>query len=170
VVTSPYWTGITAAAMFDVVREMGLEGLICKRATSVYQPGRRSHNWIKSVVRQRAPMVIGGWVPGRAGDIGSVLVGAHDDNGVLSYCGQVGFGLSGPMRRTLTDAFAGLHCEHSPFADLPAAEGAHWLTPTVVVSVDYRDFNGRLRHPSLKGTIGMDPATVTLPRPGEFAT
>jgi bifunctional non-homologous end joining protein LigD len=47
VMTSPYWTGITAAAMFDVVRDMGLEGLVCKRATSVYQPGRRSQAWIK---------------------------------------------------------------------------------------------------------------------------
>jgi bifunctional non-homologous end joining protein LigD len=59
VMTSPYWTGISAAAMFDIVREMGLEGLVCKRATSVYQPGRRSQAWIKSVVRYRSAMVVG---------------------------------------------------------------------------------------------------------------
>lgn len=166
VITSPYWTGISGAAMFDVVRDMGLEGVICKRATSVYQPGRRSQSWIKSVVRHRAPMVVGGWVAGRTGGIGSLLVGAHDHVGDLVYCGQVGFGLSAQLRETLTQRFSRLCREGSPFADAPAVDGAQWLTPGVVVKVDYREFTGRLRHPSLKGVADMKPGDVTLPGPG----
>jgi bifunctional non-homologous end joining protein LigD len=100
--TSPYWTGIGSAAMFDVAKEMGLEGVVCKRASSVYLPGRRSQAWIKSVVRHRAPMVVGGWVAGRAGSVGSLLVGAYNDAGELSYCGHVGFGMTTQLRRELT--------------------------------------------------------------------
>jgi bifunctional non-homologous end joining protein LigD len=161
--TSPYWTDIGAAAMFDVVRDMGLEGVVCKRATSVYQPGRRSQNWIKSVVRQHAPLVVGGWVPGRTGHIGSLLVGGHDDAGALMYCGQVGFGFSTPMRNTLTDRFVGLDCRRSPFANMAHFDGAQWVTPSIVVNIDYREFTSRLRHPSLKGVAQVEPRSVRVP-------
>ncbi|MBP1820957.1 hypothetical protein [Mycobacterium sp. OAE908] len=80
------------------VRSAGLEGLVCKRASSTYQPGRRSNVWIKSVVRHRAPMVVGGWVAGRSGTLGSLLVGAHDAVGQFVYCGHVGFGFTGQLR------------------------------------------------------------------------
>src|SRR5215208_477924 len=149
--------------MFDIVREMGLEGLVCKRATSVYQPGKRSQAWIKSVVRYRSAMVVGGWVPGRAGTVGSLLVGGHNGAGALVYCGQVGFGLSAKMRETLAAKFDEASCEHSPFGDLQAVDGVRWLTPSVVVNVDYREFNGRLRHPSLKGLSEVEPSSVSLP-------
>jgi len=164
VMTSPFWTGIEAAAMFDVVREMGLEGILCKRATSVYQPGRRSQAWIKSVVRHHAPMVVGGWAPGRGGGVGSLLVGGHDDVGALVYCGQVAFGLSAQTRRTLVARFADLGCQTSPFGEMEKVGSARWLTPTLVVNVDYREFRGcRLRHPSLKGLADLDPQLVGIP-------
>ena len=63
-ITSPYWTDISAVAMFDVARELALEGIVIKRASSTYQPGRRSAAWIKAVVRRRNPMVVGGFIPG----------------------------------------------------------------------------------------------------------
>jgi bifunctional non-homologous end joining protein LigD len=144
---------------------MGLEGLVCKRATSVYQPGRRSQAWIKSVVRYRSAMVVGGWVPGRAGRVGSLLVGGHNDDGALVYCGQVGFGLSAKMRETLAAKFDEASCERSPFGDLQAVDGVQWLTPSVVVNVDYREYNGRLRHPSFKGLAELEPHLVELPKP-----
>jgi bifunctional non-homologous end joining protein LigD len=106
-------------------------------------------------------MVVGGWVPGRTGNVGSLLVGGHDA-GALVYCGHVGFGLSAQMRKTLAAKFIHLSCDASPFTGLQIA-GARWLTPSVVVNVDYRDFNGRLRHPSLKGLADVEPQSVVLP-------
>ena len=43
--------------------------------------------------------------------------------------------------------------------------GAHvnWVRPRVVVDVEYRQFTGRLRHPSLKGLAAVDPDLVRLP-------
>ena len=49
IITSPSWSGadISAAAMLDVIGQIGLEGLVAKKADSRYQPGRRSQAWIK---------------------------------------------------------------------------------------------------------------------------
>jgi bifunctional non-homologous end joining protein LigD len=107
-------------------------------------------------------MVVGGWAPGRAGNVGSLLVGGHDEAGALVYCGHVGFGLSTQMRRTLAAKFVELSCAASPFTG-PQIAGARWLTPSVVVNVDNREFNGRLRHPSLKGLADVEPRSVVLP-------
>jgi bifunctional non-homologous end joining protein LigD len=169
VITPPYWTNITAEAMFDVVRDMGLEGLVIKRATSSYQPGRRSAAWIKSVVRRRCPMVVGGFVAGagrHTGAVGTLLVGAHNDAGELVYCGHVGSGLTDRMRDALAHQLAELRCAASPFTGPTlASDGGRvgWVTPTLVVNIEYRQFTGRLRHPSLKGLADVDPDLVRLP-------
>jgi bifunctional non-homologous end joining protein LigD len=165
VMTSPFWTGIASTDMFDVVRDMGLEGLVCKRASSTYQPGRRSNAWIKSVVRHRAPMVVGGWVPVRTGNIGSLLVGAHDVDGRLLYCGHVGFGFNAQTRRELCARFSKIGCTASPFAAAGPHDGVNWVQPVVVVNVDYREFTGRLRHPSVKGIADVTASGVLLPMP-----
>ena len=67
VITSPWWDGaeISAEAMFDVVRELSLEGFVIKRASSTYQAGRRSTAWTKAVVRHCSPMLVCGFIPGR---------------------------------------------------------------------------------------------------------
>ena len=48
--------------------------------------------------------MIGGWKPGeggRAGWIGSLLVGVHDDDGALLYSGHVGSGFTQQTLRML---------------------------------------------------------------------
>ena len=168
-ITSPYWTDISAVAMFDVARELALEGIVIKRASSTYQPGRRSAAWIKAVVRRRNPMVVGGFIPGggrHTGGIGTLLVGAHNDAGELVYAGHVGTGLSDRLRRTLLVRLGELTCADSPFtgpAVHPAGAHVNWVRPRVVVDVEYRQFTGRLRHPSLKGLAVVDPDLVRLP-------
>jgi hypothetical protein len=37
------------------------------------------------------------------------------------------------------------------------------VKPQLVVTVDYREFTGRLRHPSLKGLVNIAPESVGLP-------
>ena len=145
VITSPYWTDIGADAMYEVARDMGLEGLVVKRAASTYQCGRRSSSWIKAVVRQRSPMVVGGWIAGggrHVRGVGSLLVGAHNGDGDLVYAGHVGSGLSDRMRRTLAAQLTQLHAHASPFTG-PALAGAggraNWVQPRLVVEVEYRE-------------------------------
>ena len=92
----PVWSDVTGDIMLDVAAEFGLEGVVAKRAASKYQPGRRSQAWLKTPLRRRAPVVIGGWVPSghRADAVGSLLLGAHDDSGDLVYVGHVAWGFT----------------------------------------------------------------------------
>jgi bifunctional non-homologous end joining protein LigD len=114
-------------------------------------------------------MVVGGFIPGagrRAGGIGTLLVGAHNDTGELVYAGHVGTGLSDRTRRGLLGRLSELTCADSPFtgpAVHPAGARVNWVRPRVVVDVEYRQFTGRLRHPSLKGLADADPDRVRLP-------
>ena len=80
--------------------ERDLEGLVAKRLDSRYLPGRRSRAWLKVKNIRSQELVIGGWLPGqgrRAGTIGAILVGYHeDDDGGrrLRYAGRVGSGFT----------------------------------------------------------------------------
>ena len=87
-------------ALLRLTEERGLEGLVAKRLDSRYLPGRRSRAWLKVKNIRSQELVIGGWLPGqgrRAGTIGAILVGYHeDDDGGrrLRYAGRVGSGFT----------------------------------------------------------------------------
>nr|WP_177221616.1 ATP-dependent DNA ligase [Lentzea xinjiangensis] len=88
----------------EVARQYGLEGAMYKRADSTYMPGVRSRSWIKCPLWNSQEVVIGGWTPGsggRASTLGSLLLGAHDEQGRLLYVGRVGTGMSGQVLRDL---------------------------------------------------------------------
>ncbi|CAM5694607.1 DNA ligase [Streptomyces glaucescens] len=76
-------------------REHGLEGLVCKRLDSVYEPGVRSRAWIKIRNMRGEDVVVGGWLPGKGrltGLPGAVLVGQRAA-GHAALRGQRGHGL-----------------------------------------------------------------------------
>lgn len=63
IVVPPCWHGLDGHVLLAVTPDLALEGVVCKRATSTYQPGRRSRSWVKTVIRRKAPLVLVGWVP-----------------------------------------------------------------------------------------------------------
>jgi bifunctional non-homologous end joining protein LigD len=166
----PFWTDVDGQTMLDTARENGLEGVVAKKTDSTYRPGRRSPAWIKTPLRSNTEVVVGGWVPGAgaaSGGIGSLLLGAHNADGDLVYIGHVGTGFSAAMRRELLSKLVEIETDAQPFADTPPrsiAKDAHWVTPTYVGDVEYREFTGKLRHPSWKGLRDdKSPADVDWP-------
>src|SRR5205085_11827567 len=108
-----------ARALLGLTRERGLEGLVAKRLDSTYQPGRRSRAWIKIKNVRTADLVIGGWIEGqggRAGRIGALVVGYHDDDGALRYAGRVGTGFTDRTLDDLGRLLGPLERKTSPFA------------------------------------------------------
>ncbi len=84
------------AAVLEATRAQGLEGVVAKRRTSPYLPGRRSDDWRKLKHVRRTSAVVAGWKPGeggRAGRIGSLLLGQHGPSG-LEFAGHVGTGFT----------------------------------------------------------------------------
>lgn len=154
-----------------VAEDYGLEGVVAKRVTSRYEPGRRSAAWVKVPLVRTQEVLIGGWRPGdgrRAGTIGSLLLGVRCDDGV-HYVGKVGTGFTHSALLALEERLRPLERAESPFVDaVPAdhARRAHWVRPELVGEVEYRAWttDGRLRHSSWRGLRpDKDPDDVRMP-------
>jgi len=144
--------------IWAATRAQGLEGVVAKRATSTYQPGRRSADWLKAVHHTTRTAVVAGWRPETTGSgrMGAVLLGAPDAAGDLRFLCRAGSGLAGAMARDLTAALRPLERATSPFAERlePVdARGTVWVEPQVLLDVRYltRTPSGRLRQPVLRG-------------------
>src|SRR5207244_4461649 len=75
--------------------EHGLEGIIAKRKTSIYE-GRRSKEWLKIKTINEQELIVIGWNPSThsSKEIGSLHLAVMGDDGELHYAGKVGTGFS----------------------------------------------------------------------------
>ncbi|GHD87646.1 ATP-dependent DNA ligase [Streptomyces naganishii JCM 4654] len=173
--SGPYWSTPGAivghgAEALAATREHGLEGLVCKRLDSVYEPGVRSRAWIKIRNMASEDVLVGGWLPGKGrltGLPGAVLVGQRA-GGRLRYVGSVGTGWSEAEREELAGLLAALASDACPFDPVPAARGARWVLPRLVGEVRYsvRTRAGMLRQPSwlrLRPDLAPEDAAADLP-------
>jgi bifunctional non-homologous end joining protein LigD len=137
-------------ALYAATRAQGLEGVVSKRLSSTYNPGRRSRDWLKFA--HRASMSV---VTESAHRLGAVLVGTPTPQGLL-YRGRVGSGLAGAEQERVLTALQDLSVDAPPFADkVPKmdAQGTTWVRPEVVVDVKALGVSthGRLRQPAYRG-------------------
>ena len=91
---------------------------MAKRLARAYEPGRRSDTWRKIKIRHAQEFVVCGWIPGtgRRGDtVGSLVLGCHRD-GVLTWVGNVGTGLTDADLRHWRDDLGAAEVETDPFA------------------------------------------------------
>ena len=154
---SPRWqvppTHEDGEGLLAATAEQGLEGIVSKRRTSRYLPGRRSPDWLKRPHRDSDSVVIGGWRPEVGGTLlGAVLVGVPGPEG-WEFVGRVGAGLVGRSGTALLSRLRPLERADSPFAtEVPRedARGTTWVEPEVVIDVASlgRGGGGRLRQPS----------------------
>ena len=158
-------------AMLAAAREQGLEGIMAKRLTSLYHPGRRSPEWLKIKVIARQEFVIGGWVPGDAGTnpsrVGSLLVGYYEPAcgdgasgsrsgrgaNVLRFAGGVGTGYNEAWHRARTAKLKPLTRATSPFVDPVPKPDKIFVEPLLVAEVEYRRWpaGGVLHQAAFKG-------------------
>jgi bifunctional non-homologous end joining protein LigD len=153
-------------AMEEASRRLGLEGIVAKRSSSYYSPGRRSREWLKVKHRNQQELVVGGWVEGqgsRRGSFGALLVGWFDDDGALHFAGRVGSGFSDRDLASWSQRLTERAVDSSPFVDGDVPRDAHFVTPDLVVEVGFTEWtgDGRLRHPVMLGRRdAVDPRSV----------
>lgn len=184
--TGPCWSISAAhaegAALHAATRAAGLEGVVAKRASSVYVPGLRSRDWVKVKHVEADEFVLGGWVPGegrREGHIGALLLGMPESDAPgapLRYCGKVGTGFTDAELVRLERLLRARRRATSPFSAELGERRAAFVEPGIVATVEYRGWTtqGLLRAPSYKrlvaapgaGPAADDPAPPGPPREG----
>ncbi len=147
-------------ALLDAARERQLEGVVAKRDSSRYQPGRRSSDWCKIKLRGRQEFLIAGFTRGRGrrGDgIGALILGVHEAEG-LRFAGNVGTGFTDAELARLAGLLRPLRRDTSPFAETPRMPrirfaDVSWVEPTLVAEVEFAEWtrDGRLRAPVYRG-------------------
>ena len=163
-----------AASLLSSACRMNLEGLIAKRADAPYR-SERSTSWLKLKCHQRQEFVVGGFVDraNAKAEIGSLLLGVHDEQGRLMPVGGVGTGWDTAAARDLHRRLSRIETAESPFSQaLPPAkhsrwsrrvEGAeHWVKPQLVVEVAFGGWTpaGQIRHASYLSVRSDKPATA----------
>ncbi|MFI4932036.1 MAG: DNA ligase D [Burkholderiales bacterium] len=152
--------------------QLKLEGLIAKRDDAPYV-SRRTDSWLKLKLQQRQEFVIAGFTD-RGGDaasqeIGSLLLGVHDDQGQLVPAGNVGTGWSGKTAADLKQRLVRLETPKTPFATAPAGSKRwarragvpeRWVKPQLVAEIVFADWtpDGHIRHAKYVGLRSDTPA------------
>ena len=146
--------------LYEAAKEQHFEGIIAKRADSVYEPGRRSRNWLKIKTHGRQEFVIAGYTKGqgrRSGRFGSLVL-AVSEGGGLRYAGNVGTGFDDAEIEKLLALLRPLERPTTPFAEVPKMPKVRkgdvvWVEPELVCEVEFVEWthDGRLRAPSYQG-------------------
>jgi bifunctional non-homologous end joining protein LigD len=150
----------TAAQMMKFVRSHGLEGIVAKRADSVYQPGQRSGLWVKHRINLGQEFVVGGYVPGTHG-VDSLVIGFYQGN-KLHYAARVRAGFVPATRREVFETIKQFKTTKCPFVNLPEKQAGRWgqgltaekmkeciwLRPEAVGQIEFLEWTGadHLRH------------------------
>jgi bifunctional non-homologous end joining protein LigD len=155
----------SAAELVRAAREQGLEGIVAKKANSIYEPGARSGSWVKFKVNQGQELVIGGYLPGSQ-YFDSLLVGYYEGDRLI-FNAKVRNGFVPQTRRTVAERLKPLETTVCPFANLPEPKNARrgealtaevmqkcrWVKPKLVAQIEYTDWteSNHLRHSRFAG-------------------
>ncbi len=140
-------------ALFDEARKSGIEGIVAKRADSLYRPGMRTPEWVKIKSWRSQSCVIVGYTAGRgrrSNQLGALIL-AIQQNGRLVHCGQVGTGFNDKTLRDLKEQLAPLIVAKCPLDRTPkTTEPATWVKPELICEVRFSEWTneGMLRHPA----------------------
>lgn len=141
-------------AFFEEAKAKGLEGIIGKKADSIYYPGVRSEDWVKFKTQESLETIICGFTKSENRPFGSLILGLHR-NKKLQYIGNCGTGFSIAQQKKLVSQFRKIKQPKSPFLEKINLNGRepNWLNPILVAEVTFAEWTekNRLRQPVFKG-------------------
>ncbi|MFP5253212.1 MAG: non-homologous end-joining DNA ligase [Actinomycetes bacterium] len=144
-------------SLYAATAARGLEGVVSKKRSSCYHPGRRTAEWLKLPHRRTDSYVVGGWrlETDSGSRLGALLVGEPTPTGLV-YRGRVGSGLAGRKGQGVLAQLRGRESDTCPFVtEVPRVDalGTTWLRPELVVEVAALGMtrDGRLRQPAFLG-------------------
>jgi len=156
--------------MFETAKTMGIEGIMAKKRSSKYEPGRRVKNWLKIKALKRQEAVIFGVTEprGQREAFGSLVLGAYE-NGKPLYIGQSGGGFTNAELNRLKKKFEKYKTGQPAFENPPLlGTKITWLKPEFVCEVKFSEWtsDGKMRHPIYLGIrADKKPTEVVIEKP-----
>lgn len=137
--------------MFRHVTDLGLEGVVGKRADSTYVAGR-SRSWLKVRQVRSGDFAIHGFTEPKRGvrGFGALHLAVRGDEGFV-YAGRVGTGFSEALLRELGDRLRAMPEARPPRSEkAPNTERDRWVAPELVAEVEFKEVSaaGLLREPA----------------------
>jgi DNA ligase D-like protein (predicted ligase)/DNA ligase D-like protein (predicted 3'-phosphoesterase) len=138
--------------LFEAAGELGLEGIMAKKAGSTYTPGRRSDAWLKVKTRNTMDCLIIGYTRGK-GDRGQLFGALHlarQNGDALHYLGKVGTGFDDRTMAAVKAELEKVPTGKRPIKEKPVDDAVSvWLEPTLWCEVQYASMtsNDTLREP-----------------------
>ncbi len=155
--------------LLRAVRAQGLEGVVAKRASSPYHPGRRTRDWLKVKTSGRQEFVVAGYTRGegrRASGFGALVLGVREAGG-LRWVGNVGTGFTEAEIARVLDRLRPLETSSCPFPAPPKMPRVRrgdvvWVEPRLVAEIRFAEWtrDGRLRAPVYLGLREDKPAEL----------
>jgi bifunctional non-homologous end joining protein LigD len=140
---------------FDVAVSQGLEGIMAKKANSIYEIGQRTEDWVKIKVSLRQEVVIVGYTEPRRTRkfFGSLLLGLYDGDDLV-YIGHTGSGFNTKSLEQIYAKLQPLITADCPFEKCPKGNmPVTWVKPKLVCEIKFTEWTkDRIaRHPIFMG-------------------
>jgi bifunctional non-homologous end joining protein LigD len=145
------------------------EGVIAKRATGLYYPGKRTREWLKfKAVHEQEVVIVGYTAPRRSRKyFGSLVLAVRDKVAKRwVYVGRVGTGFDQVALKSLYGVMQGFRTDTKPFDQkLKDVKAITWLMPKLVGEVKFTEWTGEgeMRHPVFLG-LRSDKAPADVVR------
>lgn len=154
-------------AFFEAALQQGLEGIMAKRADSIYQTGNRTEDWVKIKVAKRQEVVIAGYTQPRNSRkyFGALLLGVYKGNELI-YIGHTGSGFNKKSLGQIYDKLQPLVTDVCPFVKCPKGNmPTTWVKPKLVCEIKFTEWTKELiaRHPIFMGLrVDKKPKEVSV--------
>jgi bifunctional non-homologous end joining protein LigD len=133
------------------------EGVIAKRATSLYYSGKQTREWLKfKAVHEQEVVIVGYTGPRKSRKYFGALALAVRDKAKKQwvYAGHVGTGFNAAALKSIYEKMQPLRSDRNPFGQRVKHENeTTWLIPKLVGEVKFTEWTseGEMRHPSFLG-------------------
>ncbi|WP_265129400.1 DNA ligase D [Chryseobacterium oranimense] len=164
---------------FNQMKQMKLEGMIAKKADSLYVEDHRTTDWLKIKFTETDEAIICGFTEPRGSRkaFGALILGKYID-GELIYCGHTGTGFNNESLEQLYERLQKLIIKSSPFETIPKTNmPVTWTKPELVCEIKYSEItkDGIYRHPVFVAIReDKEPEEITIssinPKPKEMKT
>lgn len=140
---------------FNAIKHKGLEGIVAKRAGSIYTEGKRTFDWlkIKNILIEEA--IIAGYTAPRGNrKYFGALILATNDHGKLKYIGHTGTGFTEKILKDVYTQLQSLRIKTSPFEEqIKVNAPVTWVKPQLVCNLKFTEATegGSRRHPVFMG-------------------